>query len=48
MQYNNKMIIVNAIYDQVIKRILENERVSKIFKDTLLDQQIEAVEVKPQ
>ncbi|MDI9338463.1 MAG: hypothetical protein QM539_08565 [Alphaproteobacteria bacterium] len=42
------MIIVNAIYDQVIKRILENERVSKIFKDTLLDQQIEAVEVKPQ
>ena len=42
------MIIANPIYDIVFKRIMENERVAKFFIGTLLEQQIETVEVKPQ
>jgi hypothetical protein len=42
------MIIANPIYDTVFKRMMENERVAKFFIGTLLEQQIEAVEVKPQ
>ena len=40
------MIIANPIYDVVFKRMLENERVAKFFIGTLLDQTIQAVEVK--
>lgn len=42
------MIIANPIYDIVFKRMMENERVAKFFIGTLLEQQIETVEVKPQ
>lgn len=42
------MIIANPIYDTVFKRMMENERVAKFFIGTLLEQQIESVEVKPQ
>lgn len=42
------MIIANPIYDTVFKRMMENERVAKFFISTLLEQQIETVEVKPQ
>ena len=42
------MIIANPIYDVVFKRMMENERVAKFFIGTLLDEAIEAVEVKPQ
>ncbi len=42
------MIIANPIYDTVFKRMMENERVAKFFIGTLLEQQIETVEVKPQ
>lgn len=42
------MIIANPIYDVVFKRLMENERVAKFFIGTLLEQQIESVEVKPQ
>ena len=42
------MIIANPIYDIVFKRLMENERVAKFFIGTLLDQEIESVEVKPQ
>jgi len=42
------MIIANPIYDTVFKRMMENERVAKFFIGTLLEQNIEAVEVKPQ
>ena len=42
------MIIANPIYDVVFKRMMENERVAKFFVGTLLDQNIEAIEVKPQ
>jgi hypothetical protein len=42
------MIIANPIYDTVFKRMMENERVAKFFIGTLLDEQIETVEVKPQ
>lgn len=42
------MIIANPIYDTVFKRMMENERVAKFFIGTLIEQQIEAIEVKPQ
>jgi len=42
------MLIANPIYDVVFKRMMENERVAKFFIGTLLDEIIEAVEVKPQ
>ncbi len=42
------MIIANPIYDTVFKRMMENERVAKFFIGTLLEQQIETIEVKPQ
>jgi hypothetical protein len=42
------MIIANPIYDTVFKRMMENERVAKFFIGTLLEQQIESVDVKPQ
>jgi hypothetical protein len=42
------MIIANPIYDTVFKRMMENERVARFFIGTLLEQNIETVEVKPQ
>jgi hypothetical protein len=42
------MIIANPIYDTVFKKMMENERVAKFFIGTLMEQQIESVEVKPQ
>ncbi len=42
------MLIANPIYDVVFKRLMENDRVAKFFIGTLLNQTIEAVEVKPQ
>jgi hypothetical protein len=42
------MIIANPIYDVVFKRLMENDKVAKFFIGTLLDTQIEALEVKPQ
>ncbi len=42
------MIIANPIYDVVFKRLMENERVAKFFISTLLEENIEKVEVKPQ
>ena len=42
------MIIANPIYDTVFKYMMENERVAKFFISTLLDEQIETIEVKPQ
>jgi hypothetical protein len=42
------MIIANPIYDVVFKRMMENDKAAKFFIGTLLDRQIEAVELKPQ
>lgn len=42
------MVIANPIYDVVFKRMMENERVAKFFIGTLLEQNIETIEVKPQ
>lgn len=42
------MIIANPIDDTAFKRMMENERVAKFFIGTLLDQQIETLEVNPQ
>ena len=42
------MVIANPIYDVVFKRMMENERVAKFFIGTLLEQNIESVQVKPQ
>lgn len=45
---HQNMIIANPIYDVVFKRLMENEKVAKFFVGTLLEQNIEAIEVKPQ
>jgi hypothetical protein len=42
------MIIANPIYDVGFKRLMENEKVAKFFISTLLEQNVESVEVKPQ
>jgi len=42
------MVIANPMFDVVLKKLMENERVAKFFIGTLLEQTIEAVEVKPQ
>jgi hypothetical protein len=42
------MLIANPIYDVVFKRLMENEKVAKFFIGTLLEENIEALEVKPQ
>jgi hypothetical protein len=42
------MLIANPIYDVVFKRLMENEKVAKFFIGTLLEQNIETIEVKPQ
>jgi hypothetical protein len=42
------MIIANPIYDVVFKRLMENDKVARFFIGTLLEQTIEAVDVKPQ
>jgi len=42
------MLIANPIYDVVFKRMMENQKVAKFFIATLLEEVIEAVEVKPQ
>ncbi len=42
------MIIANPIYDVVFKRLMENDKVVKFFIGTVLDEEIEAVELKPQ
>lgn len=42
------MIIANPIYDVVFKRLMEDEKIAKFFIGTLLNETIEAVQVKPQ
>jgi hypothetical protein len=42
------MVIANPIYDVVFKKMMENDKVAKFFIGTLLEQTIEAIEVKPQ
>ena len=42
------MIIANPIYDTVFKKMMESDRVAKFFIGTLLEQEIETVEVQPQ
>jgi hypothetical protein len=42
------MVIANPIFDVVFKRMMENERVAKFFIGTLIEEEIEAIEVKPQ
>ncbi len=42
------MVIANPIYDVVFKRLMEDERIAKFFIETLLEETIEEIEVKPQ
>ena len=42
------MVIANPIYDVVLKRMMENEKVAKFFIGTLLEETIETIEVNPQ
>lgn len=41
------MIIANPAYDVVFKKLLENDSVAKFFIGTILEQNIEALKVKP-
>ncbi|MDR1583544.1 MAG: hypothetical protein LBS55_09880 [Prevotellaceae bacterium] len=41
-------IIANPIYDTVFKRLMENQRISKFFLSTILEQQVEDIKVLPQ
>jgi hypothetical protein len=42
------MVIANPIYDVVFKRMMENEKVAKFFIGTLLGEDVETIDVKPQ
>jgi hypothetical protein len=42
------MLIANPIYDVVFKRLMENDKVAKFFISTLIGEEIESIEVKPQ
>lgn len=42
------MVIANPIYDVVFKKMMENDKVAKFFIGTLLNETIEAIQVKPQ
>ncbi len=42
------MIIANPLFDVVFKRLMEDQRVAKFFIETLLEETIEDIEVKPQ
>jgi hypothetical protein len=42
------MLIANPIYDKIFKRLLENERIARFFIGTLLGENVESVELKPQ
>lgn len=42
------MIIANPIYDVVFKRLMEDKRIAKFFIESLLDDNITEVQVKPQ
>lgn len=43
-----KVVIANPIYDVVFKKLMESDKVAKFFIGTLLEQNIENIEVKPQ
>ncbi len=42
------MIIANPIYDVVFKRLMQNTRIARFFIETLTEETIEEVELKPQ
>jgi len=42
------MIIANPIYDVVFKRLMQNSRIVRFFIETLTEESIEEVELKPQ
>jgi len=42
------MIIANPIYDVVFKRLMEDKRIAKFFIETLLEETITEIQVKPQ
>ena len=42
------MIIANPIYDVVFKKLMEDQRIAKFFIETLMEEPIEEVWVKPQ
>jgi hypothetical protein len=42
------MLIANPIYDVVFKRLMENDKVAKFFISTLIEEEIDSIEVQPQ
>jgi hypothetical protein len=45
---NNGIIIANPIYDVVFKRLMDDTENARYFIETLLDQEVESIEFKPQ
>ncbi|MDR2705962.1 MAG: hypothetical protein LBC02_09315 [Planctomycetaceae bacterium] len=45
---NNEFIIANPIYDVVFKRLMEDTENARFFIKTLLDQEVDSVDFKPQ
>ncbi|MDR2438294.1 MAG: hypothetical protein LBE12_02835 [Planctomycetaceae bacterium] len=45
---NNEIIIANPIYDVVFKRLMDDTENARFFIETLLDQEVEQIEFKPQ
>ena len=44
----NKVFIANPIYDTVFKHLMENNRIARFFVETILDQPVESITIKPQ
>ena len=42
------MVIANPIFDEVFKRLMDNQPIAKFFIETLLEETIESLEFKPQ
>ncbi|MBI4646488.1 MAG: hypothetical protein HY738_07815 [Bacteroidia bacterium] len=42
------MLIANPIYDVVFKRLMEDKRIAKFFIETLIEEEVADVQIKPQ
>ena len=42
------MIIANPIYDTVFKYLMENNRIARYFVETIIDQPVESITLRPQ
>ncbi|MDR0335905.1 MAG: hypothetical protein LBI18_02335 [Planctomycetaceae bacterium] len=47
-EIDTKMVIANPIYDVVFKRLMDDTENARFFIETLLDQEVESIEFRPQ